>query len=58
MVPFAQGRDAKRLRAVVDRIVIEVKDYTAQYKEQRKIVEALGTAQRAPENKGALDILK
>jgi hypothetical protein len=56
-VPCAQGQDAERLRSAVDRTATEVKDYTVQYEEQRTIVEALGTAQLAPENKSALDIL-
>ena len=50
-VLFAQGQHAERLRSVVDRTVTDVKDYTIQYEEQRIIVEALGTAQLAPENK-------
>ena len=56
-VPCAQGQDAERLRSTVDRVATEVKDYTVQYEEHRTIVEALGTAQLAPENKSALDIL-
>ncbi len=56
-VTFAQGQDAERLRSVVDRTATEVKDYTLQYEEHRIIVEALGTAKLAPENKSALEIL-
>ena len=54
---FAQGQDAERLRSIVDRTATEVKDYTIQYEERRKVVEALGTAQSALENKSVLDIL-
>ena len=55
-VPFAQGQDARRLRAVVGRTATEVKHYTIQYEEQRKMVEAFGTRQSAPESKSFLDI--
>ncbi len=57
-VPIAQGQDVARLRVVVDRSTKEVKDYAAQYEDQRVIVEALGTAAQAdPANKPKLDIL-
>ena len=49
--------DGSRLRAVVDRTAKEVKDYTSQFEDQYKLVEALGTAVNLPENKGVLDIL-
>jgi hypothetical protein len=42
---------------VVGRTTQEVKDYTSQYEDKQKIVEALGTAMNLPENKSALDIL-
>ena len=42
---------------MVDRVDKEVKDYISQYEDQYKIVEALGTAMNAPENKSILDIL-
>jgi hypothetical protein len=42
---------------VVDRTAKELKDYTSQYEDQCKLVEALGTAMNAPENKSVLDIL-
>jgi len=57
-VQFAQGQDVERLRVVVDRIVMEVKNYIMQYEEHREFVEALGTVQIAPENKSALGILE
>ncbi len=58
-VPFAQGRDVARLRAVVNMSTKEVKDYAKQYEDQRVIVEALGhVAQADPANKLKLDILK
>jgi hypothetical protein len=42
---------------VVVRTAKEVKDYTSQYEDRRKLVEALGAALNAPENKSVLDIL-
>jgi hypothetical protein len=56
-IPYAQDDDGSRLRAVVDRTTEEVKDYTSQFKDQRKHVEALGTALNAPEKKDVLDNL-
>jgi hypothetical protein len=56
-VPFAQGQDAERHGSVVGCTTTKVKDYTVQYEEQRIIVEALGIAQLAPDNKSALAIL-
>ena len=47
-----------RLRVVVDRTTTEVNDYTVQYEERRKVVEALGATQSAPKNKRALDVLE
>ena len=46
-VSLAQGQDAERLRAVVDRTATEVKNFTAHYEEQRKIAEALVAAKSA-----------
>jgi hypothetical protein len=57
-VPFAQGQDVARLRAVVDKSTKEVKDYAAEYEDQRVIVDALVTVAHAdPANKPKLDIL-
>ncbi len=56
-VPFAVLEDVSRLRAVVDHSMKEVKDYTTQYEDQYKRVEALGTDRNKPENKSVLDIL-
>ncbi len=56
-VPSAQIDDGSRLRAVVDRTAKKVKDYTPQFEDQYKLVEALGTTMNLPENKSALDIL-
>ena len=50
-VPSAQGEDISLLRAVLGRTSQEVKDYTVQYEDQVKLVEALGTAMNAPEKK-------
>ncbi len=55
--PFAQDEDGSRVRAVVDRTTQEVKVHTSQYEDRCKLVEALGTAMNAPENKSVLDIL-
>jgi hypothetical protein len=49
-VPFGQGQDVARLRAVVDRSTKEFKDYAEQYKDQRAIVEA---ETRHPQTAGA-----
>jgi hypothetical protein len=49
--------DGSRLRAVVDRTAVEVKDYTSQFEDQYKLVQALGTDVNLPENKSVLDIL-
>ena len=56
-ISSAQDEDGARLRAVVDRTAKEVKNYTSQYEDQEKLVEALGAALNAPENKTVLDIL-
>ena len=56
-VPSAQIDDGSRLRAVVDRTAQEVKDYTSQFEDQYKLVEAIVTAMNLPENKSVLDIL-
>ncbi len=56
-VPFAVLDDVSRLRAVVDRNTKEVKDYTTQYEDQYKLVEALGTDRNKPKNKSVHDIL-
>ncbi len=57
-VPFVQGQDVVRLRAVVVRSTKEVKDYAAEYEDLRAIVEALSTEEQAdPVNKSKLDIL-
>jgi hypothetical protein len=56
-VPFAQDQDVARLPAVVDMSTKEVKDYAAEYEDQRDIVEALNiVAQTDPVNKPKLDI--
>ena len=57
MVPSAQDEDGSRLRALVDRTAKAFKDYTSQYEDPYKLVEALGTKMNAPENKSVLDIL-
>ncbi len=49
--------DVSRLCAVVDRITKDVQDYTSQYEDQYKLVEALGIERNKPENKNAVDIL-
>ncbi len=49
--------DVSRLRAVVDHNTKEVEDYTTQYEDQCKLVEALGIDKNLPENKTVLDIL-
>ena len=56
-VPAAEEEDGLLLRAVVMRTAQEVKDYTTQYEDQRKLVDAIDTAMKAPENKSVLDIL-
>jgi hypothetical protein len=56
-VQFEQEEDGVLLRAVLIRATQEVKDYTAQYEDQSKLVNDLGTAMNAPENKSVLDIL-
>jgi hypothetical protein len=56
-VPSTQDEDISLLRAILDRTSQEVKDYTVHYEDQVKLVEALGTAINAPENKVALDVL-
>ena len=56
-VPYAQDEDSSLLRAILGRTTQEVKDYTAQFEDQCKIDESLGTALNAPENKSVLDIL-
>ena len=57
-VNFAVCEDVSRLRAVLlDRNTKEVKDYTSQYSDPYKLVEALGTHRNTPENKSVLDIL-
>jgi len=56
-VPSAQEEDGLLLRAVVIRIAHEVKDYTQQFEDRRKLVDKLGTVMNAPENKSVLDIL-
>jgi hypothetical protein len=57
-VPFAQGQDVAKLRAVVDMSTKEVKDYAVAYEDQHVIVEALDTVAHAdPANKPKLDIL-
>jgi hypothetical protein len=56
-VDFAVSQDVSRVRAVVDRNTKEVKDYTSQYEDQYKLVEALDTDRNKPENKSVLDIL-
>ena len=57
VVPSAQDEDISLLRAVLGRTSQEVKDYTVQYEDQVKLVEALGTAVNAPENRATLDVL-
>jgi hypothetical protein len=57
-VLFAQGQDAERLRTVVDRTTTEVKDYTIQYEDQRKIIKAFVSVQSATENKSTLDVVE
>ncbi len=44
----AVRNDVSRLRAVVDRSTTEVKDYTLQYENHYKLVEALGTNRNKP----------
>jgi hypothetical protein len=56
-VPSTVFDDVSRLCAVVDRITKDVEDYTSQYENQYKLVEALGIERNKPENKNALDIL-
>ena len=56
-VPTAQDEDGSLLRAVLGRTSQEVKDYTVQYENQLVVVNGLGTARNAPENKAALDVL-
>ncbi len=45
------------MRALLDRATQEVKDYTVQYEDQVKLVNALGSDMNAPENKVVLDVL-
>jgi hypothetical protein len=49
--------DCVLLRAVLIRATQEVKEYMTQYEDQYKLVNALGTAMNASENKSVLDIL-
>ncbi len=56
-VPSAVFDDVSRLSAVVDRITKDVEDYSSQYEDQYKLVEALGNDKNKPENKNVLDIL-
>ena len=57
-VPSAQDDDISLLRAIlIGRKSQEVKNYTVQYEDQVKLVEALGTAMKAPENRATLDVL-
>jgi hypothetical protein len=56
-VPYAQKKDGLLLRAVFIRTAQEVKDYTTKYEDQCKLIDALGIALNAPENKSVLDIL-
>ncbi len=44
-VPFAQGQDVSRLRAAVDRVAQEIKDYTQEYEDHRALVQALSAAE-------------
>jgi hypothetical protein len=55
--PSAQEEDSLLLRAVVIRTAQEVKDYIDQFEDQRKLVDDLGTAMNAAENKSFFDIL-
>ena len=50
VVPYATDEHISLLRAVLGRTSQEVMDYTVQYEDQVKLVEALGTAMNAPEN--------
>ena len=56
-VQFEQEEDGVLLRAVLIRATQEVKEYMTQYEDQYKLVNALGTAMNASENKSVLDIL-
>ena len=56
-VPLVVFDDISRLSAVVDRITKDVEDYSSQYEDQYKVVEALGNDRNKPENKNVLDIL-
>ena len=57
-VQFAQEEDGVLLRATLIRATQEVKDYTAQYEDNKcKLVNDLGTDINAPEKKSVLDIL-
>ena len=56
-VPSAQDENGSLLRAVLGRATQEVKDYTVHYEDHVKLVNALGTAMNAPENKAVLDVL-
>ena len=56
-VPSTQDEDISLLRAVLGRTSREVKDYTVQYEEQAKVVEALGAAVNTPEHAAAIDVL-
>ena len=49
--------DISLLRAVLGRTSREVKDYTVQYEDQAKVVEALGAAAGTPEYAAAIDVL-
>jgi hypothetical protein len=56
-VPSAQHEDGSLLRAVLGRNTHEVKDYTVQYDDHFKLVNSLGIAMNAIENKAVLDVL-
>ena len=56
-MPSTQDDDISLLRAILGRTSQEVKDYTIQYEDHVKLVEALGTAMNAPENRDTLDVL-
>jgi hypothetical protein len=56
-VPSTQNEDISLLRAVLGRTSREVKDYTVQYEDQAKVVEALGAAAGTPEYAAAIDVL-
>jgi hypothetical protein len=56
-ISTVQEEDGVLIRAVVIRTVHEVKDSTTQYEDHCKLVNALGTALNAPENKSVFSIL-